>query len=190
MALAGRLTAAVIDSSDVLMVVDRLRAAGVMVWLDGGWGVDALLGRVTRPHRDLDVVLDRDGCDAARAALAEVGFRHDPTVTPGLPARLVLRDAAGRQVDVHPVVFDAHANGWQDLGGGAWGAYPADGLTGMGLLAGRSVRCVTAQLQVRHHLGYPLGATDRQDLRLLAEAFGVAVPPGVHDPAAHRRLSP
>jgi hypothetical protein len=31
--------------ADVLMVVlDRLEAAGLVVWLDGGWGVDALAG--------------------------------------------------------------------------------------------------------------------------------------------------
>jgi lincosamide nucleotidyltransferase A/C/D/E len=30
---------------DVLEVVGRLEAAGVEVWLDGGWGVDALLCR-------------------------------------------------------------------------------------------------------------------------------------------------
>jgi hypothetical protein len=42
-------------------------------------------------------------------------------------------------------------------------------------------RCagLTPQLQVRHHLGYPMGATDRHDLGLLAERFGVAVPPGI-----------
>jgi len=41
------------------------------------------------------------------------------------------------------------------------------------------VRCTSARLQVRHHLGYPMTDTDRHDLRLLAERFGVAVPPTV-----------
>ncbi len=31
--------------SDVLEIVERLGGAGVRVWLDGGWGVDALIGR-------------------------------------------------------------------------------------------------------------------------------------------------
>jgi hypothetical protein len=30
-------------------VVSRLKAAGVPFWLDGGWGIDALVGRETRP---------------------------------------------------------------------------------------------------------------------------------------------
>jgi lincosamide nucleotidyltransferase A/C/D/E len=168
-----------LDATDVLRVLDQLDYAGLVVWLDGGWGVDALLGRHSRPHQDLDLVIARDDCDLARAALARAGFQHDPTAEPGLPARLVLVDAEGRRVDLHPVVFDRHANGWQELGTGAWGEYPAEGLRAVGMVAGRQVRCLTPQLQVRHHLGYPLGATDRHDLGLLAERFGVAVPPGI-----------
>jgi lincosamide nucleotidyltransferase A/C/D/E len=167
-----------LEASDVLAILDRLDRAGVAVWLDGGWGVDALLGRRSRPHRDLDLVIARDDLAAAQAALAGAGFRHDGTAAPGLPARLVLVDAAGRQVDLHPVVFDAHGNGWQDLGGGAWGDYPAEGLAGTGRVGDREVRCVTAGLQVRHHVGYPPGATDRHDLAQLGERFGVALPPG------------
>ncbi|HEV8651819.1 MAG TPA: hypothetical protein VG276_21080, partial [Actinomycetes bacterium] len=39
---------------DVLEIVGRLERAGVAVWLDDGWGVDALLGAQHRPHRDVD----------------------------------------------------------------------------------------------------------------------------------------
>ncbi len=31
--------------------------AGLAFWIDGGWGVDALLGRQTRPHSDLDLAV-------------------------------------------------------------------------------------------------------------------------------------
>jgi lincosamide nucleotidyltransferase A/C/D/E len=176
-----------LDTSDVLVVLDQLDRAGLVVWLDGGWGVDALLGRHSRPHQDLDLVIARDDCPVAQGAIAGVGFQPDLTAVPGLPARLVLVDAGSRQVDLHPVVFDGHGNGWQELGGGAWGAYPAEGLTGVGMVGGRQVRCLTPQLQVRHHLGYPLGASDRHDLGLLAERFGVAVPPAIQPWAGGHR---
>lgn len=168
-----------LDASDVLAVLDQLDQAGLVVWLDGGWGVDALLGRHSRPHHDLDLVIAREACALAQAVLAGTGFGHDPTAVPGLPSRLVLVDTDRRQVDLHPVVFDSHGSGWQDLGEDAWGGYPAEGLTGMGRVGGRQVRCLTPQLQVRHHLGYPLGPTDRHDLTLLAERFDVAVPPTI-----------
>jgi lincosamide nucleotidyltransferase A/C/D/E len=176
-----------VDASDVLEVLDHLERAGLVVWLDGGWGVDALLGYRSRPHQDLDLVIARDDCAAAQHALFGLGFQPDLRAVPGLPARLVLVDAADRQVDLHRVVVDGHGNGWQDLGEDAWGAYPAQELTGVGVIGGRQVRCVTPQLQVRHHLGSPLRATDRHDLGLLAARFAVAVPPTIQLPSGGHR---
>ncbi|HKP99637.1 MAG TPA: amino acid transporter [Actinomycetes bacterium] len=180
------MTAAVmeIDAADASRILGQLEAAGLVVWLDGGWGVDALVGSQTRPHRDLDLVIAREDLAAAQETLAAAGFSHYAATVPGLPARLVLVDDAGRQVDLHPVIFDRHGNGWQDLGADAWGDYPAEELTATGVIAGRSVRCKTPTLEVRHRLGYPLSATDRHDLALLARRFGVAVPPSVADLAA------
>jgi hypothetical protein len=43
------------NPAQVLQVLDRLDANGVTGWLDGGWGVDAVLGEQTRPHEDLDL---------------------------------------------------------------------------------------------------------------------------------------
>jgi lincosamide nucleotidyltransferase A/C/D/E len=34
----------VLPAADVLAILDQLDRAGVVAWLDGGWGVDALLG--------------------------------------------------------------------------------------------------------------------------------------------------
>jgi lincosamide nucleotidyltransferase A/C/D/E len=164
-------------ATDVLTVLDRLERERIGVWLDGGWGIDALVGRETRPHEDLDLVMSRDDLSRARAVLADLGFEHDPSVEPGLPARLVLIASDGRRVDVHPVVFDDRGDGWQPLGDGAWGVYPAGGLRGTGEVAGRSVRCLTPELQLRHHLGYPPDDHDRHDLGLLAERFKVGLPP-------------
>jgi lincosamide nucleotidyltransferase A/C/D/E len=170
---------AVLTAEDVLAALDLLDDAAIPFWIDGGWGIDALVGTQTRAHADLDIVVPQADCDRAREALAALGYDHDASVEPGLPARLVLRDGSGREIDVHPIVLDDRGNGWQPLGPGAWGAYPADGLTGEGEIGGRRVRCLTPGLQLRHHLGYPLGDADRHDLRLLAQHFGLAPPPGV-----------
>jgi lincosamide nucleotidyltransferase A/C/D/E len=163
-------------ADDVLEVHDALERAGVSIWLDGGWGIDALLARQTRPHDDLDAVLDHRDLALAQVVLAPLGFRHAAHVRPGLPARLVLRDAAGRQVDFHPVAFDPGGDGHQDLGDGRHGLYPAEGLGGVGAIAGKTVRCITAQLQLLHHLGYEPTGRDHQDVQALVEQFGLALP--------------
>jgi len=168
---------AVMRSSDVVEIMNRLDAAGVRHWIDGGWGVEALLGEETRSHSDLDLVVARRQCDDAQAALAPLGFAHAPDVLPGLPPRLVLRNAHGRQVDLHLVVFDAAGNGWQELQANAWGLYPAEGLRGEGTIGGRRVGCLTAELQLRHHLGYAWDADDHHDMERLAARFGLLLPP-------------
>jgi Aminoglycoside-2''-adenylyltransferase len=112
------------EGEDVLEVLDRLESAGIVVWLDGGWGVDALIGRQTRPHSDLDLAIARDDLVQAEVLLAGAGFRHDTEAMPGVPARFVMVDELGRQVDFHPLVFDAEGTGWQQLSATerAWGA--------------------------------------------------------------------
>lgn len=153
-------------------MLDRLEAAGIDVWVQGGWGVDALVGRQTREHDDLDVALDVDYLPDAAAALAPLGFEHDPAVAPGLPARYVLRADDGRQVDIHPLRLDADGNGLQDLGDGRFGRHPAEGLDGEGEIDGRRVRCCTAWLQRRFHEGYAPRTRDLHDLALLDRLDG------------------
>jgi lincosamide nucleotidyltransferase A/C/D/E len=168
-----------VTESDVVEVLDRLEAVGVRAWVDGGWGVDALVGKATRAHADLDLALNREQLDVARRALEEVGFEHDRARQPGLPARLVMRDAGAREVDLQPLAFDAAGDGWQRLSasGMAWGRYPVDDLRATGTIGGRPVRCLSPQLQMRFRLGYEWSERDVHDVRLLVERFGVPAPP-------------
>jgi lincosamide nucleotidyltransferase A/C/D/E len=164
--------------ADVAEVLERLEEAGVEYWLDGGWGVDALLGVQTRKHDDVDIVVDQEDVARGQEALSGIGFAHAGDSEPGLPSRVVLVDRRGRQVDFHPVVVDHARNGWQPLGDGAWGQYPAEGLAGSGEVGEKRVACITPALQLRHHLGYPWGEQDRQDMEALGKRFGLALPPG------------
>ena len=164
-------------SADVLEIVGRLESDGIRYWIDGGWGVDALLEEETRSHDDLDLVITRVQSGQAQTALAELGFAHAREIVPGLPARIVLRDKQGRQVDVHPVVLDPAGDGWQELDSKAWGLYPAAGLQGKGIIGGQRVPCLTPELQLRHRLGYAWDEHDRHDMELLAGRFGLALPP-------------
>lgn len=164
------------NAVDVNEILDCLAKVGVSVWLDGGWGVDALLSRQTRPHDDLDAVIDRGCLARAQKALEMLGFCYSGEAHPGLPARCVLRDSHGRQIDFHPVVFDDSGDGWQDLGDGTQVHYPARELTGTGEILGRSVPCITPELQIQHHRSYQPTAKDCRDMRALADRFHLSLP--------------
>jgi lincosamide nucleotidyltransferase A/C/D/E len=120
-------------------------------------------------------VIRRRDAFAAEATLGALGFARDLTAVPGLPARLVLRDPDGRQVDLHLIVHDNARNGWQQLDDGSWGRYDADGLDAWGEVADRRVPCISPELQVKHHRHEPWADKDRADMARLAERFGLDV---------------
>jgi len=128
------------DGEELLRILDALERSGMVTWLDGGWGVDALLERQTRAHDDLDLVAALDVVPALQRVLADRGYS---LAGGGAPMSFELVDAQGRQVDVHPVVFDEAGNGVYRMRDGDTWAYPAAGFSGRGLVLGRVVRCLT-----------------------------------------------
>jgi lincosamide nucleotidyltransferase A/C/D/E len=139
--------------------------------------VDALVGRATRNHADVDLLLARDALAQAERTLEPIGFGRFREGEAELPGFLVLRDGDDRRVDFHLVVFDEAGNAWQQLSESRWALHPAEGLRGSGTIGGRRVPCVTPELQLRHHLGYDWDEHDRHDLALLADRFGLPLPP-------------
>ena len=162
-------------ADDVVFILDRLEAAGIAAWLDGGWAVDAVLGDVTRDHADLDVIVELGDVARMRDVLAKDGFelvRGDPV------SNFVLRDPRGCEIDVHPVRFDAAGNGIYRMENGEDWIFPAVGFAGRGQVLGRQVRCLSADVQMLcHATGYAPDATDAQDMRLLNERLGTALLP-------------
>jgi lincosamide nucleotidyltransferase A/C/D/E len=160
-------------SRDVVTVVDHLTASQVRIWLDGGWGIDALVGEQTRDHDDLDVVIALHAVDTLKTALAPLGF---VVVEDELPTRLVLGGPDDRRMDVHAVTFDETGGAVQVLHDGTRWRYPAEGFGGAGMVDGRPVACLTPEVQVLAHLGYEPDEQDRYDMRLLRDRLGMAMP--------------
>jgi lincosamide nucleotidyltransferase A/C/D/E len=156
-------------ADDVVDVLDRLGAAGVDASIAGGWAVDALLGRTTREHGDLDLAVDARDIDPAIEALEAAGFRIEVDER---PARLGLGDGR-RAIDLHPVRWDADGTGRQSTGTGDDFVYPPGSTEARGWIRGREVRCLTPELLLTFHLGYEPRDIDRRDMAALAERYGL-----------------
>jgi lincosamide nucleotidyltransferase A/C/D/E len=172
-AYRGREPSAPMDSSSLLAVVGALEAEGISVWLDGGWGVDALLGRQTREHDDLDVVVELDDATCVIETVGSLGYAQ---VAGAPPKSFVMVDPNGLQVDVHPVTWDAEGGGVYAMGEGKQWTYPAQGFTGRGSVDDHPVRCLSPEVQVLVHAGYELTRKDYRELYLLRQRFGVEPP--------------
>ena len=156
-------------STDVLEIVALLERNGIPVWVDGGWGVDALLGKQTRPHGDLDIAVQHKDVPRLRSLLEARGYRDVPRPDTK-DWNFVLGDDQRHQVDVHSYTFDAagkHVYGTQ---------YPADALTGTGSIDGRAVQCISAERMVQFRTGYALREVDIQDVEALHRKFGIPIP--------------
>lgn len=132
-----------ISTDRVLEAVEALEQGGVETVLIGGWGIDALVGKQLRPHRDVDLLADEGQLEPAIAALEQIGFElwnHDPEPGPigkiSVGCAITLRDRALRVVELHAVDLRA-----------------VDPVAGE--IGGRRVRCLSAhhQLQAQHEIG-------------------------------------
>jgi lincosamide nucleotidyltransferase A/C/D/E len=142
------------------------------VWLDGGWGVDALVGEQTREHKDLDLIVR----DAHESRMREVLATHGFTQVRGVPQNFVLADGRGREVDVHPVRFDDAGNGHLLSEDGEPFGHSTEAFAATGSVSGYRVACLSAEAQMSNHSwGYEPGETDVHDMRLLHDRLGTSL---------------
>ncbi|MFN2602049.1 MAG: nucleotidyltransferase domain-containing protein [Gemmatimonadaceae bacterium] len=162
------------SSADLSLLLDLFEARGISVWLDGGWGVDALLGNQMRTHKDVDIVIALGDVPRLQDILAEKGF----VVREGIvPHSFVLVDSNGLEVDVHSAQFNERGDGIYRMQNGEDWIFTAEDLTGIGSIGGKAVKCLTPEAQVKGHAyGYVPTEKDFRDMERLAELFGVLVP--------------
>ena len=162
------------SAADVADLCRELERRGIAVWLDGGWGVDALLGRETRTHGDVDIVVEERNLGVMREHLERRGFSDAPQPDTR-PWNFVLANAAGLKVDVHVIVFDADGNGiYGPRENGQF--FPAAAFGAEGVIDGLAVKCLSPEYQIANRTGYRLWDSDRHDVRALAEAFCLPLP--------------
>jgi len=135
-----------------------------------------VLGRQTREHDDLDLVVELDHASRINDLLDGLGYSQ---VAGAPPKSFVMVDARGRQVDGHPVTFDAEGGGVYQMDDGNEWVYPSEGFKGRGSVDERPVRCLSPEVQVLVHAGYELTQKDYRELYLLRERFGVEPPNAV-----------
>ena len=155
--------------ADVLAFLDLCEQHAINVCVDGGWGVDALLGYQSRAHADLDVALPHSNSVLDRTLLEARGFQEVPR-DDSWECNYVMGDSHGRLIDIHTCTFD-------ESGKLVFGVdYPLDSLRGTGMIGGRPVKCITPEWLVKFHTGYPLDDNDYRDVKLLCEKFGIPIP--------------
>ncbi|MFC3501129.1 nucleotidyltransferase domain-containing protein [Micromonospora krabiensis] len=162
-------------------VVDVAAAAGIPVWLRGGWAMDFHLGEVTRPHVDVDWYCWRADRARLAALLADRGWRPDPR----MPVETQL-DVLREDVEMSFAYLGRDAAGRVTVSGGAWEGT----LLPVGLLDGPAGRIgalvapvitVAAQIEFKEMYpiwmpGRPRRPKDADDLARLRTSLATPAP--------------
>src|SRR5580693_4331543 len=97
------------EQKEVIDLYATLKTAGIRIWVDGGWGVDALLGRQTRQHKDLDITIQKKDIPQFRIIVEERGYR-ETKLDIAQPHNFVLADEHNLEIDVHVIELDEYGN--------------------------------------------------------------------------------
>ena len=159
-----------ITEKDAIDLINLAESLGITVFLDGGWGVDALLGRQTREHQDIDLFVEEPQAARFIRALHQQGFK-ERTEAYSTPQHIVFADADGRTVDLH--LFTYTSDGEIVFEGET---YPADTFSGEGCIGEKKVSCIPPQAQVAFHTGYVFVENDVKDVLALCYRFHIPVP--------------
>ena len=163
------LTGNEMSAEDVVEFLRLMEENGIDFHLDGGWGVDALLGVQTRSHEDLDIAVQHKDVPALRGLLEARGYRESSSPD-AKDFNFVLSDSQGRKIDVHSYTFDSQGSHLYGI------AYPITSLTGTGMINGHPVKCISAEWAVKFHTQYEPDETDFQDVQALCVRFDISLP--------------
>lgn len=155
------------EATDLLKKIEHI---GVDVWIGGGWGVDALLGQLTRPHNDIDIYIEKKDAAVFIEMMISDGY-SETKMEFTTNDHTAWRDGFGRTIDLH--LFEFAENDtllFENV------AYPAGVLNGKGTIGGVSIRCMTAEAQLLFHQGYEHKEKDIHDVLLLCKTFGLQIP--------------
>ncbi len=159
-----------VSKKDAVEIILYAEENEIAIWLDGGWGVDALLGEETRPHNDIDLFVEKNNSHKFIEILKEKGF-SERTEAYTTASHTVWKDAKGRIIDLH--IFEFNRQRHIVFEGET---YPPNVFSGIGKIGDKVVNCIAAENQVLFHLGYEHDENDIHDVSLLCERFNLPIP--------------
>ena len=176
-----------VSANEVIRMFNLLAQNKIKAWLLGGWGVDALLEKQTREHKDIDVLiqevdiprlielLEQDGYDDFHL-WEENRWKFD-SHNRKVPTAFYILDDKEREFDVHAFQYDETGNAipqWK-LDNNQF-IFTKTDISATGKIDGVIFPCITAEKQMLVHTGYELPETHQSDMKFLHEKFSVSYP--------------
>lgn len=124
-------------------LLDAAERHGIPLWLEGGWAIDARLGRITRAHEDIDIAFAAEHEAAYRDLIHMLGCDRHEEMDYGF---LSWRDDV--LLDSEPCVLRDGEYNFEDFPGGSCP------MEKEGVIDGYRVRCLSWEALYVEFLGY------------------------------------
>lgn len=157
------------DKDSFLWMIDLLNEWQIDYWVEGGWGIDTLLGKQTREHRDIDIDFDASAEAELMEKLLELGYQ---IITDERPTRVELYHPKHGFLDLHPFDLSEAGKMKQANPEGGWFELEVDWFS-EAIFEGRRIPCVSVEGQRLFHSGYELRKIDLIDLDKLNDSYPV-----------------
>jgi len=166
----------------LLKIYRDLEDMGIRITLDGGWGVDALLGKQTRLHKDIDFLTERKDLSKVKSYFANKGYVLSES-EPADERHFVLEGPDGI-ADIHVIEFDDRGKALY-VTPGKESSFPREAFKGTGTINGVKVRALTPEFRIECltraygvvvRTGYVLSEKDYKDLSAISEKFDIPMP--------------
>ena len=158
-----------VRTEDACEIIKYALQNEIKVYLDGGWGVDALLGRETRIHNDMDLFVEQKHYHVYIHVIKQHGF-EEVTTEYTTDGHTVWKDDKQRIIDLHCFEFTDGGIVYEG------DTFPLKTFSGIGKVGDITVSCIEPLSQVMFHLGYEHDENDMHDVLLLCETFQIEVP--------------
>lgn len=151
------------SAESLFEILDLMDSLNMRYWIEGGWGVDILIGKQNREHRDIDVDFDGTYTECFLKLLKEKGYE---ITTDWRPSRIELYHPSLGYLDIHPLTIGEDGSARQASPDGGWYELEADWFSST-VFEGRTIPCISAEAQKLFHSGYELREIDILDLKNL-----------------------
>lgn len=155
----------------VISIYKLLLKNSIPSWLDGGWAVDALAYKQTRPHQDVDFLVPIEYTNKLVNLFLHEGFVLDENETE-LPYRLVvLNTSTSEMIDFHLVIEQKDSSmvfritNYKENVPSYDYTYTLEGLGGIGRINGEEIPCITLDEQIRCRTSRKYSFTDPDRIR-------------------------
>lgn len=152
---------------NLMEVIEILETLKIQFWVEGGWGIDILIGKQNRPHRDIDIDFDAKYESLLLDKLTQIGYEIK---TDERPVRMELYHPRLGFIDIHPIEVNEDGSARQEAPGEGYFEFDQSFFT-KALFEGKWIPCISLMGQKLFHSGYELREVDKMDLDNLKNHF-------------------